>query len=86
MALSTGQTITDGTVTWKVIDVRGVAANASVAGSMKLYNSTGQNTDGTMSQAAITSAINSAAAATANTATTAYNIPTSGGNGNIWIS
>lgn len=83
---TTGQQITDGTVVWKVIDVRGVAANASVAGSMKLYTTTGQNTDGTMSQAAITSAINSAAAATAGTATTAYNIPTSGGNGNIWIS
>lgn len=84
MAVNIGDTITDGTVVWKVTDASGAkTATASTPGLTKHYTGMGQQTDGTMTQKAITDAITSAQAAASNVA---YNIPTSAGYGNIWIS
>ena len=88
-----GQEITDGTVVWRVIDIRGVAASSSQPGVLKLYDTTGGNTDGAMTQSAITAELNNkvtvgatvANATNATYATTAKNIPTSSGQGNIWL-
>lgn len=84
MAVKIGDTITDGTVVWKVTDASGAkTGTAQEEGLTKLYTGMGQQTDGTMTQKAITDAITSARSAASNVA---YNIPTSAGYGNIWIS
>jgi len=50
---------------------RGVTGTGSLAGLAKLYSGTGENTDGTMTQAAITAALNSGGSVDPATPTTA---------------
>jgi hypothetical protein len=56
-----GTTVTDGTVIWTIRKLTTVDipnASSTVAGIMRLYASTGSSTNGTMTQQAITNALN----------------------------
>ena len=63
---SVGDLVQDGTVVWTVRQFAGASvATDTREGITKIYGTTGNNTDGTMTQAAITLAINNAAPGTA---------------------
>jgi len=63
---SVGDVVQDGTVVWTVRQFAGASvATDTREGITKIYGTTGNNTDGTMTQSAITSAINSVTPGTA---------------------